>query len=397
MWIDDNLLYFRHHKKVIIHVPVVTRTVYKIIEKGGRHKHGGEVIHHHHHGGHVDHIHKHEGEAGHKHHHSATVSHHHKHNGLASHKHAHSGKGDHTHHHKGQLFNDHHHKGIHGHDHKHTGVFSNAHAHSGMGTHSHGHHGEGHNAHKHSNPFGHGQGSYGGHLMEQAGYFNDPTVLFGYPSQIPIDQHSGLLGSAPTSLFQKYDQNMIYQPYSGSWMPQYAPYSTYSPFDGYKMNPTSYQSSQLNSVPEYINEFSNVKSYGGVSSYALQNSKQTINSEYQEHPQKKFKKMKTTKFTAPQVANGFDSQISPSMPPLPSFDDNSNNLEEERYSTPEPEFDNLDQTNYEEGNTGESDEDDMGAYQSPIKTQVLPPKVRMNPKFVVPVVPYQVTETPSFY
>lgn len=108
-------------------MPIITHTVYKLVEK--QPKHVQKVMHHHHHDGHVAHTHKHEGDVRHKHKHRGTGGHRHSHTASGEHKHWHLGKAQHGHSHKGHGTHEHRHKGHRGHREKQRG---NSYSHAGF-------------------------------------------------------------------------------------------------------------------------------------------------------------------------------------------------------------------------------------------------------------------------
>lgn len=373
---------FREHKRVIIHVPVVTRTVYKIIDKG-QHKHGGEVMHHHHHGGHVAHIHKHEGGAAHKHHHVGTAGHSHKHLGAAVHKHLHSGKGEHGHVHHGHAAHEHMHKGIYGHDHKHIGAFTGSHAHAGSGLHTHGHD-PGH--------YPTAQEAFAAYGINPVGYLG---LSFSSPQQQP-HQTDWMAFQPPTSIHPNYS------PYSPSWSTQYAPFSTYHQDNVNTKTPPTFPGYEpvVKYSPEPANVYSNVKSQGGVTTYSLPNSKQVVKSEYEENPRevKKHKKITRGNFNTNLFSPALTNELEDTVSAFHDFDDFTENLEDDTMSTITPEYDSQELVGFEEAMNSESEEGGQGAFQSPVKTRVPFAKRRVKSSYMMPVVlPYEVTEVTPYF
>ncbi len=352
---------------MIIRVPVITHTIYKIVEKG--HKHSGHVVHHHHHDGHVSHVHKHDGEAHHKHHHQGSAGHHHSHTGNTDHKHSHAGKAEHGHHHKGHGSHDHHHQGHHGHDHKHTGVFSTAHAHSGSGWHSHGHSGGSH---------GHGHTS-------TAHDYGMPVYGFVHPNKFPNEEYqTPWFGfHAPLPVPPKLPISTKYNPFGpGLSAPPYTPAT--SAMDG---NLKPYQGYVAYS-PEYGYQYTNVKGRGGMT-YVMQNAKQNPNPEYVQEP----KGQKTVVGMQPQQFNLFSPEETAELEnSLTNFDEFGNNSDGGKTAIPTAEFEPPENgATFEEGFNDVTGEMDKGEHQ--LTNMQLPfPKRRTTQKYLLPIVPYEVTE-----
>lgn len=346
-----------------------------MIDKGGAHKHGGEVIHHHHHDGHVAHVHKHEGEAYHKHHHHGIAGHHHKHTGIGKHKHHHVGKAEHNHKHKGHGVHDHHHKGMHGHDHKHSGVFSSAHAHTGHGVHTHGHHGKGLHTHGHVSHLGYGMSPLEYGMYENYLNNENPGITIGQQPFVP--------------LYNKFDQIANYHPFGPvPPAPEFVPISYIPPQNNFNFKPEYFTKGYAQYGPAYANNYVNQKGRGGVTTYSMSNVKHAVNTEYEEIPKPyqavKLKKNNFNLFSPEETA-----ELENSLTNFNEFGTEQHEDEKLMEGTPEFSSNESGQT-HEEAFADASDELEKGEFQFVTSSRPYS-KQYPNPN-ALPIVPYEVTE-----